>query len=328
MNLCKPYSVSAASVHRLVVSAEDDPELETPKISLLGKGPTRLQQKQLDDLLGQFGDVLTDKPRRTCILHHEVNTGGSPPIRSAPYQVAERLRESVKKELEGLCEMGILETSVSPWSSPIVPVAKKDGSIRLCVDFRKVNKVTVPDPYYIPMVGEIVDRVAGAQYLSKLDLNKGFHQVPLSEEAKQRAAIVTPFGKFQFTMMPFGMINATSTFQRLMDEVLRGKQDRCSAYIDDILIYSSSWGEHLAHVKETLMCLRRARLTAKWSKCEWGKEQLEYLGHRIGGGIVEVPEARVKAMAEFRQPVTKKDVRAFLGTTGYYRKFIPGYGVH
>ena len=116
--------------------------------------------------------------------------------------------------------------------------------------------------------------------------------------------------------MPFGMINATSTFQRLMDEVLRGKQDSSSAYIDDILIYSSSWGEHLAHVKETLMCLRRARLTAKWSKCEWGKEQLEYLGHRIGGGIVEVPEARVKAMAEFRQPVTKKDVRAFLGTTG------------
>ena len=204
-----------------------------------------------------------------------------------------------------------------------MPVANKDGSIRLCVDFRKVNKVTVPDPYYIPMVGEIVDRVAGAQYLSKLDLNKGFHQVPLSEEAKQRAAIVTPFGKFQFTMMPFGMINATSTFQQLMDEVLRGKQDRCSAYIDDILIY---WGEHLAHVKETLMCLRRARLKAKLSKCEWGKEQLEYLGHRIGGGIVEVPEARVKAMAEFRQPVTKKDVRAFLGTTGYYRKFIPGYG--
>ena len=124
VNLCKPYSASAASVHRLVVSAEDDPELETPKTSLLGKGPTGLQQKKLDDLLGQFGDVLTDKPGRTCILHHEVNTGGSPPIRSAPYQVAERLRESVKKELEGLCEMGILEPSVSPWSSPIVPVAK------------------------------------------------------------------------------------------------------------------------------------------------------------------------------------------------------------
>ena len=147
------------------------------------------------------------------MLCHDINTGGSPPICSPPYQIADKWREQVRGVLDGLCAEGILVPSKSPWSSSIVPVPKKDGSVRVCVDFHKINKVTVLDPYCIPLVTDIVDRVADCQYLSKLDLNQGFHQVPLAEDVQMKTAIITPFGKFQFTTMPFGLVNSTLTFQ-------------------------------------------------------------------------------------------------------------------
>ena len=225
-----------------------------------------------------------------------------------------------------LRELGILVPTTSPWSSPIVPVPKKDGAVRVCVDFRRVNQVTVQDQYHIPLVTEIVDRVGNSRFLSKLDLNKGFYQVRLSEEAQVKTAIVTPFGKFQFTKMPFGLVNATSTFQRLMDRVLEGMQEFSSAYIDDILIYSPDWESHLGHIELVMERMKEAGLTAKVAKCEWAKTQLVYLGHRIGHGRVAVPEDRATAIAEFVKPTTKMGVRAFLGTSGYYRRFIPDFG--
>ena len=237
----------------------------------------------------------------------EIETG---PVKSVPYQIPDKWKEPVRQELMTLRELGILVPTTSPWSSPIVPVPKKDGAVRVCVDFRRVNQVTVQDQYHIP---EIVDQVGNSRFLSKLDLNKGFYQVRLSEQAQVKTAIVTPFGKFQ---MPFGLVNATSTFQRLMDRVLEGMQEFSSAYIDDILIYSPDWESHL----------EEAGLTAKVAKCEWAKTQLVYLGHRIGHGRVAVPEDRATAIAEFVKPTTKKGVRAFLGTSGYYRRFIPDFG--
>ena len=155
---------------------------------------------------------------------------------------------AVKVELDLLKELEILVPSTSAWGSPIVPVAKGHGGVRVCVDFRRVNKLTVKDSYHIPLVAEIVERVGKVQVLSKLDLSKGFYQVKLADEVRAKTAIVTQFGKLEFTRMPFGLVNATSTFQRLMDLVLEGLTDFCSAYVDDILIHSKDWASHLEHL--------------------------------------------------------------------------------
>ena len=323
INSCKPFH--EASVYRLAVWAADD-EMLDKQTRLQGGELTEQQKDELEKLLRKWGQVLRDDPGETSLVEHAIETGDAPPVRAAPYQLPDKLKEAVWEEIGSLKRLGILVPSTSPWGSPIVPVAKKDGSVRVCVDFRRVNKITVQDPYHIPLITEIVGRVGNARYLSKLDLNKGFHQVQLTAEAGRKTAVVTQFGKYEFTRMPFGLVNATSTFQRLMDLVLEGLHECCSAYVDDILIYSGSWNEHILHLEQVLERLAKAGLTAKLTKCEWAKSRLEYLGHQIGEGRIAIPEDRVTAIANYVKPTTKKGIRAFLGTTGYYRKFVAGYG--
>ena len=237
-------------------------------------------------------------------------------MRAALYQIPDKWRDAVMEEIGTLKQLGILVPSTSPWGSPIVPVAKKDGGVRVCVDFRRVNKITVKDPYLIPLVQEIVSRVGNSRYLSKLDLNKGFHQDGMTKESRQKTAVVTPFGKLEFTKMLFGLVNATSTFQRLMDSVLEGMNEFCAAYVDDILIYSGCWKEHLRHVDLVMKKLDEAGLTAKQKKCEWGRSRLVYLGHDIGEGRVVVSDDRVTAIANFVKPTTKKHSSEHRDTTG------------
>ena len=172
---------------------------------------------------------------------------------------------------------------------------------------------------------ELLQKVGSSQVLSKLDLAKGFYQVGLTDEARARSAFVTPMGKFEFLRMPLGMRNAPPTFQRLMDIVLEGKETFCTAYIDDIIIYSGTGAEHIGHINEVLEVLQKNGLTAKPSKCVWGTETVEYLGHRIGKGQVAVPEARAQAITKYQKPQKQSDIMAFLGVTGYYRKFIRNY---
>ena len=198
-----------------------------------------------------------------------------------------------------------------------MPVAKPDGNMRVCVDVHRVNKLTVQDQYHIPLVAEIVDKVGNAGCLSKLDLNKGFYQVKMSEEDGAKTAIVTPFGKHKFSRMPFGLVNATSTLQRLMDRILEDMHNFCAAYVDDILISSKDFEEHLSHIDQVMQKLKGAGLTAKLSKCEWAKEELLYIGHKIGKGRLSVPKDRALALAEYRRPARKKDAIAFLGTASY-----------
>ena len=159
----------------------------------------------------------------------------------------------------------------------------------------------------------------------KLDLNKGFYQVPLSRGSQDKTAFCTPWGKYAFTRMPFGLKNAPAAFQRCMQNTLAHLSVYSSAYIDDILIYSKNWEDHLDHIEAVLLALREAGLTANPDKCVWGAKSLEYLGHKIGYGMVGVPEARVKALKDYIKPTNQKGLRAFLGTAGYYRKFIPEF---
>ena len=220
---------------------------------------------------------------------------------------------------------GIIEPSSSPWAAPIIPVKKKDGSMRLCVDYRRLNAVSQTDAYPMPRVGDLIDRLGGARYITTLDLSRGYWQVPVKEEDRHKTAFTTPHGLYQFRVMPFGLQGAPATFQRMMDSLLRGLETHTAAYLDDVVIYSRTWGEHLQHIQTVLARLREANLTIKLKKCQFGMRSCTYLGHVVGNGQEKPELAKLVAVREFPQPTTKKQVRAFLGLTGYYRKFIPAF---
>ena len=245
---------------------------------------------------------------------HSIATDNSSPVRSYPYRIVPGWKDDLKAEVIKLLKQGNIQPSQSPWTSPMVPVRKSNGSIRLCIDYQKLNAATVDDPYEMPRIGDLLDEVAEARWISKLDLNQGFYQIPMDRDSMAKTAFCSPWGEFAFTRMPFGLKNAPATFQRYMEQ-----SDFSNTYIDDVIIYSSTFEEHLVHIESVLKALKATGLT-KPEKCVWGARSLEYLGRKV-----EVPEARVKALKDFKRSVKKRDLRALLGTVGYYRRFIPDY---
>ena len=323
----KRYFEREAEVLRLAVVAEDFGEEEVTGVKLQGVCED-FDEKKWDEIKREFTDVFTDVPGRTGVCQLEIKTGDAQPIASSPHRVPDRLKEGVRMEVAKLVEMGVVVESTSPWASPIVPVAKEDGTIRLCVDYRRLNGVSQGDPYYMATLEEILERVGSSSCISKLDLSRGFYQIEVQEQSIQKTAFITPFGKFEFLRMPFGLRNAPSIFQRVMEVVLRGCYFFCAPYIDDIVVFSQSGEEHLGHLREVLEALRRNGLTVKLGKCAFGRRKLEYLGHLIGGGEMAVPKHRATAMAEYVQPKTRKQLRAFLGAASYYRRFVNNFATY
>ena len=332
VNLLKRWTTPASYIHRVaIVQDEDDGDEICPVGLRLGRPvfvPSRQQQTALDKVLGEFPEVLRSEPGRTCQAELVINTGDHPPVSSHPYRIAPRYRDEVKAQINHLLELGILQPSTSPWSSSIVTVKKKDGGIRICVDYRAVNAISAPDPYQMPLIEELLDLLGAAKFISKVDLNKGFHQIPISPPDMSKTAFCTPWGKFEFKVMPFGLRNGPAVFQRLMDQVLHRDSERAVVYIDDIGIFSATWYDHCQDIRTVLSRLKEAGLTANLSKCSWGQTHCEFLGHLVGEGMVSPADLKVQAVRQFAQPVTKKNVRQFLGLTGYYRRFVPEYASH
>ena len=202
---------------------------------------------------------------------------------------------------------------------------KRDKTLCLCVDYHKLNAVSQLEAYPMPRIEDLLDQLGKAKFLTTLDLGKGYWQIPVKQSARDKTAFVTPFGLYQFTRMPFGLSGAPGTFQRLMDKVLRGHHEYAAAYLDDIIIHSESWEDHIKHITVVLNSLMKAGLTAKPSKCQFGRDEIVYLGHRVERGRVQPEQSKIKAIQDFPKPATKKQVRAFLGLAGYYWKFIKNF---
>lgn len=203
-------------------------------------------------------------------------------------------------------------------------IPKPDGSTRFCIDFRKVNAVTKTDVFPIPRLEDCIDRIGKAQFVSKLDLLKGYWQVPLSEQAKEVSAFVTPHGLYRCLTLPFGMKNAPASFQRLMNQVTSGLENVVT-YIDDVVTYSFSWADHLGHLSQLFDRLEGAGLVVNLPKCELGKGRVTYLGHQVGYGAVLPKAAKVQAILDFPAPRTRQQLMRILGMCGFYRKFVPNF---
>lgn len=275
------------------------------------------------DLINLIEDNLllfSDHPRQTSVLYRDIDVEDHKPIKQHAYRVNPTKRALMQNEVNYLVEHGLAIPSMSPWSSPCVLVPKPDASARFCNDYRKVNAVTKPDLFPLPRMEDCIDRVGPAKFVTKLYLLKGYWQVPLTPRASEISAFVTPDSFLQYTVMPFGLRNAPSTFQRLMQRVLAGVKN-CEAYLDDVVVYSSTWPDHLATLNKIFTRLREASLTVNLSKCEFGKGTVTYLGKQVGQGQVRPVAAKVQAVIDFPVPQTKKELRRFLGMCGYYRGF-------
>ena len=225
-----------------------------------------------------------------------------------------------------MLQEGIIEPSNSPWASPVVLVKKKDGSLRYCIDYRKLNAVTRKDSYPLPRIDESLDTLKDARYFSTLDLASGYWQIELSEDAKQKSAFCTTSGLYQFKVMPFGLTNAPATFQRLMERVLAGLQWQiCLVYIDDIIIFGKTIEDHIQQLQEVFNRLKMAGLKLKPKKCCLFKREVHYLGHVVSEKGIQTDPEKIRAIEEWKEPTTMTDVRSFLGICSYYRKFVPNF---
>ena len=286
-------------------------------------------RQSLEALLTRYEHIFStgdDDLGRTDLVQHDIPTGNVQPIHKRNYRQAFHLRKEADRQVETLLQNGVIEQSKSPWSSPVLMVPKKDGSYRFCVDFRGLNAVSEKSEYPLPRVDESLEAMAGACLFTTLDLAAGYWQVELNPADRAKTAFSTSSGHYEFVTMPMGLKGAPATFQRLMDLVMRGlKWETLLIYLDDILVFGRTPEEHLTRLEEVFQRLADAGLKLKPSKCCFGQSVVRFLGHIVSASGVATDPEKLKQVLEWPEPKNVTALRAFLGLTGYYRRFIQHY---
>ena len=291
---------------------------------------TSPQKSRLAALLTEYHDRFAAHPDdvgRTTLLKHHIDTGDEPPVRQRCRRFAKCHIEAIQEHVRKLSEAGIIRPSTSEWASNCVVVKKKDGSWRLCIDYRELNEKTKnPDSYLLPRIDDTLDALANARKFCTLDLVQGYHQVELTDSSKEKTAFHAPFcnpSQWEYVYMPFGLVKAPRTFQRLMDRVIQGLEYRVAlAYIDDIIVYGRTIDSCIDSMQLVLERLRNANLKLKAKKCILFADEVEYLGHVITGNGVKTDPKKIEAVKEWHPPRTPRQVRSFLGIATYYNRFI------
>ena len=264
---------------------------------------------------------------RTSVLRHAIETNEARPVRQPLRRHSPAHQKAISEHVAAMLEQRVIEPAQSPYASNLVLVRKKDGSLRCCVDYRGLNRITRKDAYPLPRTDTCLDAMSGARWFSTFDLRSSYHQVELEPRDSDKTAFICREGSFRFLTMPFGLCNAGATFQRLMDVVMAGLTfEACLVYLDDIIVYSSTIEQHIDRLAAVLQRLQRAGLKLKPSKCDVLQKSVEFLGHIVSAGAVGPHPIKVAAVADWPPCDNLRDLRAFLGLCGYYRKFILGFG--
>ena len=313
------------------------------KVQLQDKDITTDIRQKFEELCDEYGEAFSKNNEdigRTKLVKIDIDTGDSPPVSSRPYTLPLKHYEWVQREIESLERAGVITKSMSKWASPIVVVPKKSApgeplKRRLCVDFRKVNELQQEvitagktkgqiSIHPLPKIDEMYVKLKGAKVFSTIDLRSGYHHIALGKSSRAKTTFVIPFGKYEFLMVPFGLAQAPAYFQLLMNKVLKGLKF-AMMYLDDIIIFSQDETQHLEHLEIVFSRLRETGLKMKRSKCDFFKSEIHYLGHLISPeGISPLPN-KLDSIKHMPVPNSAKEIKQFLGLTGYYRKFVPRF---
>lgn len=287
------------------------------------------EYNELKNLIEKYSDIFawTSNEIGECdIVEHAIDTGNAKPIRQKPYRVAHTERKIIQDQVQEMLDNNVVRPSQGEWASPVVLVKKKDGEWRFCVDYRKLNEVTVKDVYPMPLIEDIMSYLGDAKFFTTLDMFSGYWQCKIKEEDKQKTCFVTPDGCFEFNRLSFGLCNAPSTFQKLADTVFNDmKWNEVLIYLDDIIIFSATFEEHLSRLERVFKKLRNANLKLKPSKCNYAQTSLNILGHFVTRDGVKPDSDKIRAVENFPKPEKIKDVQSFLGLVNFYRKYIQNF---
>lgn len=281
-------------------------------------------------VIQKFVDVFPESisslpPKRDIDFTVELITG-STPISRAPYHMRILELTELKMQLQELLDKKYIRPNVSAWGAPILFIRKKDGTLRLCIDYRQLNKLTVRNKYHLPRIDDLFNQVQGAKVFSKINLRFDYHQIRIKEEDIHKTAFRTRYGHYEFVVLPFCLTNSSTIFMSLMHDIFQPYlHNFVLIFIDDILIYSKNQEEHKEHMRIVLQTLRENPLYAKFSKCDFFKDQIQYLGHVVSSDGIAVDPKKIKTIMEWKSPKNVADIRSFLGLATYYRRFIEGF---
>ena len=304
-----------------------------PHLAKLFDGAAHLLDKEqrvrLAGILCRYKDTFVKTSKElglSNIGQHVINTGDHEPIKERYRRVPLHKKELIEERIKEMLEVGIIRPSESPWSACPVLVTKQDGSVRWCVDWRRLNEITIKDSFPMPRVDECIDALEGAQWFSCIDLQHGYWQIPLRQQDWEKTAFSTHMGLFEFTRTPMGVSNAPATFQRIMEMALNGMDMRLAIiYIDDVVIPGRDFDSAANSLERVLGRLEKANLKVKTKKCHLFQKRIQFLGHDVGVDGIRPVDAKVQKIRDWPVPVNPSKVRGFLGLVGYYRKMIKNF---
>ena len=289
----------------------------------------QFQHEQLRSLFNKYSSAFSQNENDIgyCdMIKHEIDTGTHRPLATRQWPLPHSTKSIMEEQCDKMLKMNVIEPCASPWRSPSLLVKKRDSSFRYCIDFRNINNVTVKDNFPLPRIDSVLQSLNGSSCFSSLDLKSGYWQIPILEKDRNKTAFSTDAGTFRFCRMPFGLCNAPATFQRLMQVILEPVLNKFAmVYLDDIIIYSRNFEEHIKHLEEVFSLIEKSGLKISPSKCNFAKDKLRYLGHIVSHDGIQVDPAKTQAIEEIKEPRTCRQVRSFIGMASYYRKFIPNF---
>src|SRR3954471_13318832 len=324
-------SITYISATDLEQGVHEDDEIFLCELTTNEHITVNYQDPRVQPLLKEFSDVFPDEippglpPKRITDHQIELEPGSRPPWHPI-YRMSPLELDTMRKELDKLLTNGSIEPSTSPFGAPVIFVKKKNGELRMCIDYRALNKITKKNRFPIPLIDDLIDRLQGASIFTKIDLRSGYNQVRIHQDDIEKTAFRTRYGHYQYKVMPFRLTNAPATFQALVQDILKPLLDICViVYIDDILIYSRNDQEHVQHIRQVLEILRKHKMYGNMAKCEFFKESVKYLGHVISSKGISTDPKKVEVVKQWPTPTNIKEMQSFLGLCNYYRRFIEGY---